>query len=151
MHVSVVNGSGRKITVIVKVMAGAVGIARVSWLQYIIKFRPALQSSDKERKCKSDTIDARKISRQLSKAALPAIYIPVVEVEHIRTLVRHFFNRSSSTPFLSPCIPNGFSLLDSYQSNMAVASPFFPAETLQCSYNRSSLPYFDIFSDEDKP
>jgi transposase len=45
-------------------------------------------SSDKEKKRKNDKIDARKLSRQLSKAALEAIYVPAVIMEHARTLVR---------------------------------------------------------------
>jgi transposase len=45
-------------------------------------------SSDKEKKRKNDKIDARKLSRQLSKAELEPIYIPAVIMEHARTLVR---------------------------------------------------------------
>jgi transposase len=45
-------------------------------------------SSDRDRKRKSDMIDARKISRHLAKAELQAIYVPAPEMEHIRTLVR---------------------------------------------------------------
>lgn len=45
-------------------------------------------SSDKEKKRKNDKIDARKLSRQLSKAALEAIYVPAVMMEHARSLVR---------------------------------------------------------------
>jgi transposase len=45
-------------------------------------------SSNKEKKRKSDKIDARKLSRQLSKAALEAIYVPSTIMEHARTLVR---------------------------------------------------------------
>jgi transposase len=45
-------------------------------------------SSDKEKKRKNDKIDARKISRELSKGQLEAIYVPAIEMEHIRTLVR---------------------------------------------------------------
>jgi transposase len=45
-------------------------------------------STDKEKKRKSDKIDARKISRQLSMAALRPIYVPAIEMEHARTLVR---------------------------------------------------------------
>jgi len=45
-------------------------------------------SSDKEKKRKNDKIDARKLSRQLSKSALEAIYVPAVIMEHARSLVR---------------------------------------------------------------
>lgn len=45
-------------------------------------------SSNKEKQRKTDKIDARKLGRQLSKAALEAIYVPAVEMEHARTLVR---------------------------------------------------------------
>jgi len=45
--------------------------------------------SDKERSRKNDRVDARKISRQLSKQALTAIYVPSIEMEQARTLVRY--------------------------------------------------------------
>jgi transposase len=45
-------------------------------------------SSDKEKKRKNDKVDARKLSRQLSRATLESIYIPPMELEHVRTLVR---------------------------------------------------------------
>jgi transposase len=45
-------------------------------------------SSDKDKKRKNDKIDARKISRELSKGMLEAIYVPITEMEHVRTLVR---------------------------------------------------------------
>ena len=55
-----------------------------------IVINPAdVPSSDKEKKRKNDKIDARKISRHLAKKELQAIYIPSIEMEHIRTLVRH--------------------------------------------------------------
>ena len=47
-----------------------------------------VRSSDKEKKRKNDKIDARKISRELSKGELDAIYVPAIEMEHVRTLVR---------------------------------------------------------------
>ncbi len=56
---------------------------------YCIVVNPAdVPCSDKEKKRKTDTIDARKISHQLSKAALQAIYVPAIAIEHVRTLVR---------------------------------------------------------------
>jgi transposase len=45
-------------------------------------------SSDKEKSRKNDKIDARKISRQLSRQALEGIHVPAIEMEHARTLVR---------------------------------------------------------------
>jgi transposase len=45
-------------------------------------------SSDKDKKRKSDRVDARKLSRELSNGTLTGIYIPGVEMEHARTLVR---------------------------------------------------------------
>src|ERR1017187_8118221 len=48
-----------------------------------------LPTSDKDKKRKNDKVDARKISRELSNGALQGIYVPTVEMEHARTLVRH--------------------------------------------------------------
>ncbi len=45
-------------------------------------------TSDKEKKRKTDKIDARKISRELSKGNLAGIYIPDPVMEHGRSLVR---------------------------------------------------------------
>ena len=45
-------------------------------------------TSDKEKKRKTDKIDARKISRELSKGNLTGIYIPDPVMEHGRSLVR---------------------------------------------------------------
>jgi len=45
-------------------------------------------SSDKERKRKDDKRDARKLSRELSQGDLEGIYIPTIEMEQCRTLVR---------------------------------------------------------------
>ena len=47
-----------------------------------------VKSSHKEKMRKNDKIDARKISRELSKGGLEPIYIPVAEMEHVRSLVR---------------------------------------------------------------
>jgi transposase len=56
---------------------------------HCIIINPAdVPSSDKDKKRKSDRIDARKISRELSNGALKGIYVPAVEMEHARTLVR---------------------------------------------------------------
>lgn len=45
-------------------------------------------SSDKERKRKDDKRDARKLSRELWQGSLQGIYIPDIEMEQARTLVR---------------------------------------------------------------
>jgi len=47
-----------------------------------------VRSSNKEKMRKTDKIDARKLSRELSKGELEAIYVPAKEMEHVRTLVR---------------------------------------------------------------
>jgi transposase len=47
-----------------------------------------VKSSHKEKMRKNDKIDARKISRELSKGELEPIYIPAIEMEHVRSLVR---------------------------------------------------------------
>jgi transposase len=45
-------------------------------------------SSDKERKRKDDKRDARKLGRELCEGHLKGIYIPAIEMEQARTLVR---------------------------------------------------------------
>ena len=45
-------------------------------------------ATDKERKRKDDKRDARKLSRELADGSLKPIYIPGVEMEQMRTLVR---------------------------------------------------------------
>jgi len=45
-------------------------------------------SSDKDKKQKNDTVDARKIARELSKSNLQAIYVPTVKEQNDRSLVR---------------------------------------------------------------
>ncbi len=59
-----------------------------SGLNCIIINPSDVPSSDKDKKRKSDKIDARKISRELSNGAIEGIYVPAVEMEHARTLVR---------------------------------------------------------------
>ena len=59
-----------------------------SGLRCIIVNPADVPSSDKDKKRKNDRIDARKISRELSKGELKGIYVPAVEMEHARTLVR---------------------------------------------------------------
>jgi transposase len=44
--------------------------------------------TDKDKKRKSDRIDARKLSRHLSHNMLRPIYVPSIRMEHARTLVR---------------------------------------------------------------
>jgi transposase len=45
-------------------------------------------SSDKERKRKTDKVDAHKLSRELAEGSLKGIYIPEIGIEHVRVLVR---------------------------------------------------------------
>jgi len=45
-------------------------------------------TSDKEKKRKDDKRDARKLSRELQDGSLHPIYIPSIEMEHFRSLVR---------------------------------------------------------------
>lgn len=45
-------------------------------------------SSDKDKRRKSDCIDARKLSKALENALLKGVFVPHPEMEHIRTLVR---------------------------------------------------------------
>jgi transposase len=45
-------------------------------------------STDKDKKRKTDKIDARKITRHLANSTLRSIYVPTIEMEHARTLVR---------------------------------------------------------------
>ena len=45
-------------------------------------------STDKDKKRKNDKIDARKICRHLSNDTLKSIYVPDMEIEHARSLVR---------------------------------------------------------------
>jgi transposase len=47
-----------------------------------------IPSTDRDKKRKTDQIDARKISRHLSKSTLRPIHVPDAEMEHARTLVR---------------------------------------------------------------
>jgi transposase len=47
-----------------------------------------IPSTDRDKKRKTDQIDARKISRHLSKSTLRPIHVPDLEMEHTRTLVR---------------------------------------------------------------
>ncbi len=48
-----------------------------------------IPTTDKERKQKEDSRDSRKIARQLSQKDLTAIYIPEVEIEGDRNLIRY--------------------------------------------------------------
>ena len=47
-----------------------------------------IPSTDRDKKRKTDQIDARKICRHLSKSTLRPIHVPELEMEHARTLVR---------------------------------------------------------------
>ena len=56
---------------------------------HCIVVNPAdVKSSHKEKMRKNDKVDARKISRELSKGELEPIYVPSVDNEHLRSLVR---------------------------------------------------------------
>jgi len=56
---------------------------------HCIVVNPAdIPSTDRDKKRKTDQIDARKISRHLSKSTLRPIHVPDLEMEHARTLVR---------------------------------------------------------------
>lgn len=48
-----------------------------------------IPTTDKERKQKEDSRDSRKIAKQLSQNDLSAIYVPEIEIEGDRTLVRY--------------------------------------------------------------
>lgn len=57
--------------------------------QSCIIVNPAdVPSSDKDKKRKSDRLDARKLSRELSNGTLSGIYVPDLAMEHARSLVR---------------------------------------------------------------
>ena len=56
---------------------------------HCIVVNPAdIPSTDRDKKRKTDQIDARKISHHLSKSTLHPIHVPNLEMEHARTLVR---------------------------------------------------------------
>ncbi len=59
-----------------------------SGIQCMVVNPADIPSTDRDKKRKTDQIDARKISRHLSKFTLRPIYVPDVEMEHARTLVR---------------------------------------------------------------
>lgn len=44
--------------------------------------------SDKDKKRKTDRVDARKLSRELANKKMKGIYVPDVQLEHVRSLVR---------------------------------------------------------------
>jgi len=54
----------------------------------IVVHPPDIPTSDKERRGKSDKVDARRLSRELSVGSLHGIYVPSAEVEQDRILVR---------------------------------------------------------------
>lgn len=47
-----------------------------------------IPSSDKDKRRKSDCIDARKLSKALVSRSLKGVFVPLPEMEHIRSLVR---------------------------------------------------------------
>ena len=54
----------------------------------IVVHVPDIPASDKERKAKSDPVDANKLSRELDKGDLRGIYIPDEPSQHFRSLCR---------------------------------------------------------------
>ena len=63
-------------------------LSKHSDVECIVVNAADVPTSDKEKKRKTDKIDARKISRELSKGELHGIYIPDPAMEHARSLVR---------------------------------------------------------------
>jgi len=59
-----------------------------SGLKCIIVNPADVPSSDKDKKRKSDRIDARKICRELSNGQLKGIFVPEAQMEQARTLIR---------------------------------------------------------------
>jgi transposase len=57
-------------------------------VQCIVVNPSDIPSTDRDNKRKTDQIDARKICRSLSKASLQSVHIPLLEMEHARSLVR---------------------------------------------------------------
>jgi len=85
------NYPGAKIKVVYEAGFCGFGIQRsLTELEIeCIVVNPAdVPSSDKERKRKDDKVDARKLSRELAKGSLDAIYVPAIEMEQARVLVR---------------------------------------------------------------
>lgn len=80
-------------TIHVAYEAGFSGFGLQRWLtdndiHCVVVNAADVPSSSKDKQRKSDHIDARKLSRELSKGMLQGIYIPKPQLEHARSLVR---------------------------------------------------------------
>lgn len=85
------NYPGAKVKVVYEAGFCGFGIQRSLTqlgMECIVVNAADVPSSDKERKRKDDNRDARKLSRELADGSLNAIYVPFVEMEQARTLVR---------------------------------------------------------------
>lgn len=85
------NYPGAKVKVVYEAGFCGFGIQRSLTelgIECIVVNAADVPSSDKERKRKDDKIDARKLSRELAEGSLKAIYVPEIQMEHVRVLVR---------------------------------------------------------------
>ena len=85
------NYPGAKIKVVYEAGFCGFGIQRSLTelgIECIVVNAADVPSSDKERKRKDDKRDAHKLSRELADGNLDAIYVPSVEMEHARSLIR---------------------------------------------------------------
>jgi transposase len=85
------NYPGAKIKVVYEAGFCGFGIQRSLTqlgMECIVVNAADVPASDKERKRKDDKRDARKLSRELADGSLNAIYVPSVEMEQARSLVR---------------------------------------------------------------
>jgi transposase len=85
------NYPGAKLKVVYEAGFCGFGIQRslkVLGMECIVVNAADVPSSDKERKRKDDKRDASKLSRELADGSLKAIYVPCVEMEQARSLVR---------------------------------------------------------------
>jgi transposase len=85
------NYPGAKVRVVYEAGFCGFGIQRSLTqlgIECIVVNAADVPSSDKERKRKDDKRDARKLSRELAEGNLKAIYVPSVEMEQARSLIR---------------------------------------------------------------
>ena len=88
------NYPGARIKVVYEAGFSGFGIQRSLTrlgMECVVVNAADVPSSDKERKRKDDNRDARKLSRELADGSLRGIYIPTIEMEQARTLVRQRF------------------------------------------------------------
>jgi len=64
------------------------GIDQSRGIECIVAHPADIPTMDKEKKQKSDAIDSRKLSRSLKNEEIAGIYIPAVEVQEARSLLR---------------------------------------------------------------